>query len=33
MKFPFLHIIAPSVKTLPFHHLQAAPSVINIDAR
>ena len=33
MKFPFLHTIAPSVKTLPLHHLQAAPSIIDIDAR
>jgi len=33
MEFPFLRTIAPSVKSLPLHHLQAAPSVINIDAR
>jgi len=33
IKFPFLRTIAPSVNTLPLHHLQAAPSVINIDAR
>jgi len=33
MKFPFLCTITPSVKALSLHHLQAAPSVINIDAR
>jgi len=33
MKFLFLRTIAPSVKPLPLHHLQPAPSVIDIDAR